>query len=183
MKDYLILVDDNDRSWGKLEKHMVHRLGLLHRAFSVFIFNSKGELLLQQRAEDKYHSGSLWTNTCCSHPRFGEELVDAVTRRMKEEMNMSCATQFAFNFLYKAQFENGLTEHELDHVFFGTSDDIPTPEISEVQNWKYMKIADLELDISLHPEKYTAWLKICLDRVKEHIIELDFPNKDLYASV
>jgi isopentenyl-diphosphate delta-isomerase len=168
MNEFLILVDDHDKPWGKLEKDQVHQLGLLHRAFSVFIFNSKGELLLQKRADEKYHSGGLWTNTCCSHPRFGEELKDAVARRMQEEMGLTCETKFIFSFLYKTSFENGLTEHEFDHVYYGKSDDLPQPNASEVSEWKYIDLASLEKDLNLSPEKYTVWLKICLPRIMEH---------------
>jgi len=168
MNEFLILVDDHDKPWGKLEKDQVHQLGLLHRAFSVFIFNSKGELLLQKRADEKYHSGGLWTNTCCSHPRFGEELKDAVARRMQEEMGLTCETKFVFSFIYKASFENGLTEHEFDHVYYGTSDDVPQPNSSEVSEWKYIDLASLEKDLNLSPDKYTVWLKICLPRIMEH---------------
>src|SRR5947207_15440533 len=117
MNEFLILVDDHDKPWGKLEKDQVHQLGLLHRAFSVFIFNSKGELLLQQRADEKYHSAGLWSNSCCGHPRFGEELIHAVSRRLEEEVGISCDIKFAFSFIYKADFENGLSEHEYDHIF------------------------------------------------------------------
>jgi isopentenyl-diphosphate delta-isomerase len=169
MEDYLILVDEKDNPWGKLEKHLVHQLGLLHRAFSIFIFNSKGELLLQQRADEKYHSSGLWTNTCCSHPRFNEELKDAINRRLKEEMGMTCNTQFGFSFIYKTRFENGLTEHEFDHVYFGTSDKLPDPDSSEVKDWKYIKMDDLHEDIHLSPEKYTAWLKICFPKIQEYV--------------
>jgi isopentenyl-diphosphate Delta-isomerase len=168
MNDYLILVDEQDRQWGKLEKQMVHELGLLHRAFSVFIFNTKGELLLQQRASHKYHSGGLWTNTCCSHPRYGEEISDAVERRLMEEMNMCCDTTFAFNFTYRAEFDNGLTEHEFDHVYFGLSDELPKPNQEEVQNWKYTTLENLEKEINEHPERYTEWLKVCLPLVNSH---------------
>lgn len=168
MNDFLILVDENDRQWGKLEKLLVHELGLLHRAFSVFIFNTNGELLLQQRADSKYHSAGLWTNTCCSHPKFGEELSEAVDRRMTEEMNLECETEFAFSFVYKASFKNGLTEHEFDHVYFGISDDEPKPETSEVKNWKYISLTNLELDVKTNPAKYTEWIKICLPKVTEH---------------
>jgi len=177
MNDYLILVDEQDRQWGKLEKQMVHELGLLHRAFSVFIFNTKGELLLQQRALHKYHSGGLWTNTCCSHPRYGEELSDAVERRLMEEMNMTCETAFAFNFTYRAEFDNGLTEHEFDHVYFGHSDELPKPNQEEVQSWKYITLEDLEKDINKHPELYTEWLKVCLPRVKCHLRSYTQLNK------
>lgn len=168
MNDFLILVDENDQQWGKLEKLLVHELGLLHRAFSVFIFNTNGELLLQQRADSKYHSPGLWTNTCCSHPQFGEELSEAINRRIIEEMNMECETEFAFSFVYKASFENGLTEHEFDHVYFGISDDEPKPVASEVKNWKYISLIDLELDVKTNPAKYTEWMKICLPQVGEH---------------
>lgn len=183
MTDYLILVDKNDKQWGKLEKLLVHELGLLHRAFSVFIFNSKGELLLQQRADDKYHSGGLWTNTCCSHPRFGEEISWAIERRLKEEMGISCKTDFVFSFIYKTQFENGLTEHEFDHVYFGVSDELPIPEKSEVKNWKYISIKNLEADIIIHPERYTAWMKICLPQVSSHFKKTFKNIYQEYASV
>ena len=173
-KELLILVDENDQQWGKLEKELVHQLGLLHRAFSIFIFNSKGELLLQQRADSKYHSGGLWTNTCCSHPRFGEELNDAVNRRLNEEMGMKSKTKFAFSFVYKTNFENGLTEHEFDHVFFGVTDDLPNPEKSEVKNWKYMSLKLLENDLEQNQHHYTAWFKICFNKVVTH-----FENKNL----
>lgn len=183
MPEYLILVDEKDKLCGKLEKLLVHQLGLLHRAFSVFIFNSKGVLLLQQRAEEKYHSGGLWTNTCCSHPRFGEEITLAIERRLMEEMGMSCKTNFAFKFTYKTKFENGLTEHELDHVYFGVTNDLPVPVKSEVKNWKYINIENLEKDIIMHPKNYTAWLKICFPQVKNYFNNF-FKNKTQeYASI
>lgn len=169
MTDELILVDEKDAPLGKMDKLLVHQKGLLHRAFSVFIFNSKGELLLQQRAEGKYHSGGLWTNTCCSHPRYGEQLEEAVDRRMMEEMGMSCETTFAFNFIYFAAFENGLSEHELDHVFMGKSDDEPSLNSEEVQNWKYIDLDSLEAEIVKTPKLYSEWMKICLPRLKVHI--------------
>ncbi|GHM99079.1 isopentenyl-diphosphate Delta-isomerase [Cytophagales bacterium WSM2-2] len=169
MDDFLILVDEHDKPWGKLEKDQVHQLGLLHRAFSVFIFNSKGELLLQQRAEGKYHSAGLWTNTCCSHPRYGEELSEAIPRRLEEEMGMKVSTQFIFSFTYKAKFENGLTEHEFDHVYYGVSDELPHPNPAEVSQWKYVSIKSLEADIASSPTQYTAWLKICLPRLTDYL--------------
>lgn len=183
MTKYLILVDEKDRQWGKLEKLLVHQLGLLHRAFSVFIFNSKGELLLQQRADDKYHSASLWTNTCCSHPEFGEEMDDAIKRRLTEEMGMHCKTDFVFSFVYKTRFANGLTEHEYDHVYFGMSDKIPVPEKSEVKSWKYMSIENIETDIIIHAEKYTEWMKICLPQVKKYFEKSLINSSKKYASV
>jgi len=183
MNEYLILVDKKDRQWGKLEKLMVHQLGELHRAISVFIFNSKGELLLQERAEEKYHSGGLWTNTCYSRPRYGEEILWAIERRLNEEIGMSCKTDFAFNLIYKTNFANGLTEHEFDHVYFGISDELSFPEKSEVQNWSYITLENPEQEILRQPEKYTDWLKICLPRVKDHF-EKTFKNNLLeYASI
>jgi isopentenyl-diphosphate Delta-isomerase len=175
MDENLILVDQNDRQWGKLEKLLVHQLGLLHRAFSVFIFNTKGELLLQQRAHSKYHSPNLWTNTCCSHPRYGEELADAIERRLEEEMGMKCATEFAFSFVYKVKFDNDLTEHEFDHVYVGITDQVPKPEKTEVQNWKYMGLQKLEEEVRVHPEQYTEWLKICLPKMKTYFANI--PSK------
>jgi len=124
-KELVVLVDENDNEIGVEEKINAHRKGLLHRAFSIFVFNSKNELLLQKRAADKYHSGGLWSNTCCSHPRPGENLKDAAHRRLQEEMGFDCSLREVFSFLYKKSFDNGLTEHELDHVFFGKFDGIP----------------------------------------------------------
>lgn len=170
MSEYLILVDENDHQLGKAEKLEVHQSGLLHRAFSVFIFNSKSELLLQQRADEKYHSAGLWTNTCCSHPRFGEETAQAINRRLQEEMGMSCETEFAFSFMYKFTFSNGLTEHEYDHVYFGISDVLPVPKKQEVKAWKYMSLPDLETDIQLHPKRYTEWMKMCLPELKNKVV-------------
>lgn len=168
MNDFLILVDEHDKPWGKLEKDQVHQLGLLHRAFSVFIFNSKGELLLQKRADGKYHSAGLWTNTCCSHPRFGEEVKDAVSRRLDEEMGLACETKFIFSFVYKSKFENGLTEHEFDHVYYGMTDEHPKPNPSEVSEWKYITLDSLQHDLSTNPEKYTVWLNICFPKLIDH---------------
>ena len=165
MQELLILVDENDKEIGVLDKVSVHKSGVLHRAFSVFIFNSKGELLLQQRAEEKYHSPGLWSNTCCSHPRMGEESPDAVGRRLKEEMGIEPPTEFQFSFIYKTTFENGLTEHELDHVYFGQSDAIPAPDPQEVKDWKYISLKSLEMEIFSNPQNFTSWLKICLPRV------------------
>lgn len=168
LEELLILVDEYDQEVGALDKLAVHQKGLLHRAFSVFVFNSKDELLLQQRADEKYHSGGLWTNTCCSHPRVGEEMSDAVQRRLKEEMGMRCDLNFAFSFIYRMPFSNGLTEHELDHVYFGQSDDLPKPDKQEAKSWKYISLAKLKHEIELNPQNFSSWLNICLPKVMEH---------------
>lgn len=165
MKEQLILVDEEDNETGAMEKLSVHQRGLLHRAFSVFIFNSKDELILQQRAEEKYHSAGLWSNTCCSHPVAGEEISNTIRRRMKEEMGLQCEVYFKFKFIYEIQFENGLTEHEYDHVYFGESDDIPVPDPAEVKDWRYISLEGLRKEISLNPQDFSEWLKICLPKV------------------
>lgn len=169
MSESVILVDENDTETGSMEKLMVHQLGLLHRAFSVFVFNTKGELLLQQRADNKYHSAGLWTNTCCSHPRINETIIDAVERRLDEEMGLRCKTDFIFSFTYKIKFKNGLTEHEFDHVYYGITDDLPIPERSEVKDYKYIRLDDLKADLILQPGSYTEWMKICLPKVIKHL--------------
>ncbi|MDQ2719271.1 MAG: isopentenyl-diphosphate Delta-isomerase [Bacteroidota bacterium] len=165
--DLLILVDRQDNEIGLLNKLEVHQRGLLHRAFSIFIFNSKNELLLQQRAEKKYHSPGLWSNTCCSHPCYGETIDIAIARRLKEEVGLQCATEFKFNFIYKIEFENGLTEHELDHVYFGKSDEVPKLDLEEVKDWKYIKLENLENEIDSKPQNFSAWLKVCLPKIME----------------
>lgn len=170
MTEYLILTDEKDRFVGMMEKMLVHKHGLLHRAFSVFIFNSKGEILLQQRAQDKYHSPGLWSNACCSHPRFEETIPEAVERRLEEEMGIYSETMFAFSFIYKVAFENGLTEHEYDHVYVGITDDTPAINKNEVANWKYMRIPELRQDIEKNPAVYTEWLKQSLPKVIDHFI-------------
>ncbi|WP_231459671.1 isopentenyl-diphosphate Delta-isomerase [Pedobacter sp. Leaf132] len=169
MEEQVILVDVNDLPIGKMAKMEAHEKGILHRAFSVFVFNSRNELLLQQRAKSKYHSSGLWTNTCCSHPRWGESNIDAANRRLKEEMGMECDLRYAFNFIYKSEFEDGLIEHELDHVFFGQSDILPKINTDEVEDYRYMSLSDLQQDILNKPKDYTSWLKICLDKVIEAI--------------
>jgi isopentenyl-diphosphate delta-isomerase len=166
--EQVILVDEQDRPIGLMEKQAAHIGPHLHRAFSVFIFNSKGELLLQQRALSKYHSPGLWTNTCCSHPRAGETLEEATSRRLMEEMGMVCPIHEVYTFIYMAPVGQGLTEHEFDHVFIGQSDDIPAINTEEVASWKYMSIADLQKDIELYPELYTEWFKITFEEMTHH---------------
>ncbi len=152
-----------------MEKLAAHVVPRLHRAFSIFLFNSKGELLLQQRAFSKYHSPGLWTNTCCSHPRDGETLEQATARRLQEEMGMSCEMHEVFTFIYKAPVGLGLTEHEYDHVWFGVTDETPHINRDEVESWKYMSVDDIAKDMKLHPEEYTEWFKISFDEVIKHI--------------
>lgn len=171
MNELLILVDENDNEIGLMEKIPAHKSGRLHRAFSVFIFNSKGQLLLQQRADNKYHSGGLWTNTCCSHPINGEEINATIKNRLREEMGIECKTRFQFKFIYKSTLDNGLTEHELDHVYFGTSDAEPVLNKSEAKDWKYISLKDLEEEIRKNPEDFSAWLKICLPEVIKKVKE------------
>lgn len=168
-EDLVILVDESDTEIGLLDKMSAHEKGLLHRAFSVFIFNSKGSLLLQRRALNKYHSPGLWSNTCCSHPRKGESTLTACSRRLDEEMGLKCKLDFAFSFTYRAEFGNGLIEHEFDHVYFGMTDELPEINPDEVMDWKYISINELQQEILSHPENYTEWLKICLPKVIEHI--------------
>ncbi|GGH03926.1 MULTISPECIES: isopentenyl-diphosphate Delta-isomerase [Pedobacter] len=168
MEEQVILVDEEDVPKGQMGKMEAHEKGVLHRAFSVFIFNSKCELLLQQRALGKYHSAGLWTNTCCSHPRIGESNIHAASRRLEEEMGMRCELNYLFKFTYKAVFEDGLTEHEVDHVFFGMSDELPVINHDEVETFKYMDLVALADDIAINPERYTPWLRICFDKVIAH---------------
>lgn len=166
--EYVILVDENDHPIGTMEKQAAHVTPHLHRAFSIFIFNSKGELLMQQRALSKYHSPGLWTNTCCSHPRDGETLAEATSRRLWEEMGMTCDMHEVYTFIYKAPVGQGLTEHEFDHVWIGQSDAIPQINRDEVESWKYMSLSELSEDIKEHPELYTEWFKITFEEMTRH---------------
>ena len=168
MEEYVILVDEQDQPIGQMEKQAAHVTPHLHRAFSIFIFNSKGELLLQQRALSKYHSPGLWTNTCCSHPRAGETLEEATSRRLMEEMGIVCPMHEVYTFIYKASVGEGLIEHEFDHVWIGQSDDEPIINHEEVESWKYMSLNDLSEDIQLHPELYTEWFKITFEEMTRH---------------
>jgi isopentenyl-diphosphate delta-isomerase len=162
----VILVNDQDQQIGTMEKMEAHQKGLLHRAFSIFIFNSKGGLLLQQRAAGKYHNGGLWTNTCCSHPLPGEDVLGAANRRLLEEMGFTTSLSPAFNFIYNATFDNGLTEHEYDYVFTGTYDGKIKINESEVSDYCFKTINDIEDSIQRHPQKYTEWFKIAFPQIK-----------------
>ncbi|WP_372650929.1 isopentenyl-diphosphate Delta-isomerase [Draconibacterium sp.] len=165
----VILVDENDKVLGEMEKMEAHVKGLLHRAISVFIVNSKGEWLIHQRAFNKYHSNGLWTNTCCSHPYPAETSVDAANRRLMQEMGMKAPLQEIFAFIYKEELDNQLTEHELDRVFIGFSDEKPEPNADEVSNWKYINFEELKTDVKNNPENYTVWFKKIYERVEEHL--------------
>jgi isopentenyl-diphosphate delta-isomerase len=162
-----MIVNSSGQTIGTMDKMAAHSSGTLHRAFSVFIFNSKGQLLLQQRALDKYHSGGLWTNTCCSHPKLGEFTLDAAHRRLQEEMGMDCELTELFQFSYRHEFDNGLIENEYDHVFMGISDELPLPNPAEVADFKYMDPDLLLFELVEQPGGFTAWFKICLEKVLE----------------
>ena len=161
----VILVDENDTPLGTMEKMEAHEKGVLHRAFSVFIFNSNGDMLLQQRALSKYHSGGLWTNTCCSHPRENETTVDAAHRRLQEEMGFDCEINKEFDFIYKKQLDKGLTEHELDHVFIGKYEGEVKFNPEEVNAYSYKPVQEVLSEVLRFPKKYTEWFKICLNEV------------------
>jgi isopentenyl-diphosphate delta-isomerase len=165
MKEFLILVDKNDKEIGTMEKIEAHKKAKLHRAFSIFVFNSKNEMLLQQRAKTKYLCPGLWTNACCSHPRPKEDTEQAAYRRLKEEMGFNCKLKEITSFIYKAEFENGLTEHEFDHVFVGTYNGKIKPDKKEVCDWKFVSIDDLLKDVKEHTDNYTPWFKIALPKV------------------
>lgn len=169
-EEKVVLVDQFDNPIGTMPKMEAHEKAVLHRAFSVFILNKKGELMLQKRALHKYHSPGLWTNTCCSHQREGEDTLDAGQRRLKEEMGFSVPLQSLFHFIYKAPFDNGLTEHELDHVLLGNFDQSPVLNSEEVADWKWMSLEAIAEDIKHNPQAYTAWFKIIFNRFYAHII-------------
>ncbi len=168
MTEKVILVDESDRETGTEEKIKAHKDGNLHRAFSIFVFNSKGDMLLQKRAKSKYHSGGLWTNTCCSHPRPGESLEEATHRRLKEEMGFDCELKKAFSFIYKADLDHGLKEHELDHVFIGIYNGDVHPNPEEADDFKWIDVKTLTEDIQKHKEAYTVWFRIALEKVIEY---------------
>jgi isopentenyl-diphosphate delta-isomerase len=163
--EFVVLVDEQDNPIGKMEKQQAHIEGLLHRAFSIFIFNSEKKLLLQKRASSKYHCGGLWTNSCCSHPRENENIQDAANRRLAEEMGMQCSLKPIFTFMYRAEFDNGLIEHEFDHVFFGESDQNPKINPEEVETYRYIAMENLQQEVKEFPENFTPWFIIALGRV------------------
>ena len=165
MSEQVILVNEQDQVLGSMEKMEAHRKALLHRAFSVFIFNDKGEMLLQQRALSKYHSGGLWTNACCSHPRPEENIYDAAVRRLEEEMGFRTELSKRFEFVYQTSFENGLTEYEYDHVFTGTFNGEILPDSHEVKDYCFKSITAIEDSLISHPAKYSSWFLIAFPKL------------------
>lgn len=159
----VILVDENDNPIGTMEKMEAHRKGLLHRAFSILVFNSKGELLLQKRSPKKYHSGGLWTNTCCSHPRPNEHIKDALRRKLKQEMGIDVTPEFSHKFIYKTDLENNLIEHEYDHVYVGRFDGTPDINPDEVEEWRFQDLNRVRDDINKNPQDFTYWFKLIIN--------------------
>lgn len=168
-EELVVLVNENDEQVGLMPKLEAHEKAVLHRAFSVFIFNDQGQLMLQQRALSKYHSPGLWTNTCCSHQRDGEANLEAGKRRLQEEMGFQAELKEVTWFIYKAPFDNGLTEHELDHIMVGSYNGEPEINPEEVESWKWMTLEEVKQDIEERPELYTAWFKIIFDKYYQFI--------------
>ena len=169
----IILVDKNDKEIGTGEKLKVHKEGKLHRAFSIFIFNSQGQMLIQKRNSNKYHSGGLWSNTCCSHPRAGKALTEEIHERLKQEMGFDTDLKEIFSFIYKVRFDNNLYEHEFDHVYIGRYDNDPKPNPQEAEECKWIPISELTCDTKRNPDDYTYWFKAALERV---LLNLDKLN-------
>jgi isopentenyl-diphosphate delta-isomerase len=165
--EFVTLVDTNDRPIGTAEKLEAHRKALLHRACSVVLFNGDGEMLLQQRHAAKYHSGGLWSNTCCTHPRPGETAIDAARRRLREEIGIEAELEHLFSFVYRAELDDGLVEHEYDHVYVGEADESPSPDADEVQDWRWASTAQVARDLEARPERYTRWFLPLFARLRE----------------
>ena len=170
-EEKVILVDENDKETGAAGKLEAHRKAFLHRAFSLFVFNSRGDLLLQRRAQAKYHSAGLWANACCSHPRPGKRLEDEAHRKLKQELGFDCALEERFSFVYKAELDNGLSEHEYDHVFAGTFDGRPKPNPEEVEEYAWVSLASIRKDVKMNPEKYASWFRILINDHAESFAE------------
>jgi isopentenyl-diphosphate delta-isomerase len=166
-EEQVVLVDEDDRVIGTEGKTAAHVAGNLHRAVSVFVFNTDGSLLLQQRAQSKYHSGGLWSNTCCGHPRPDEEPDTAAHRRLQDEMGFDCPLQRSFGFVYQRQLDGGLVEHEYDHVFIGHHDGAPSPTPAEVADWRWAAADEVQADLAANPDRYTAWFGLALEKVLE----------------
>jgi isopentenyl-diphosphate delta-isomerase len=170
VKTFVLLINEADEPLGIMEKLEAHQKGKLHRAFSVFIFNDKGELLLQKRAPEKYHSGGLWSNTCCGHPLQGPRLEISARLRLKEEMGFDCKLTAAFHFIYRAELNHELTEHELDHVFVGCYNDIPVPDPLEVSEWKYESPLIIQKDMEAEPQNFTSWFHIAFPKLMNYLL-------------
>lgn len=169
-REEVIVVDASDRVVGAAPKLEAHVAGLLHRAVSVFVTDGRGNLLLQRRADGKYHSPGLWTNSCCGHPRPGESPAQGARRRLEEEMGITCPLEYAGSFHYRAEFPNGLIEHEIDHVFVGRWSGQPSPDASEVASWRWVPVSELQHDMQLWPRRYTAWLAPALATARRHAL-------------
>tara|TARA_B110000977_G_scaffold30131_1_gene39489 strand:- start:1320 stop:1862 length:543 start_codon:yes stop_codon:yes gene_type:complete len=180
MSEKVVLVDKFDNEIGIMEKMEAHQKGLLHRAISVFIFNSYGQMLIQRRALEKYHSPGKWSNAACTHPRLNEAPVEAAKRRLKEEMGMTTEINFGFKFIYKADLDQKLIEHELDHVFMGFSNDIPEYNAKEVCDFKYVSKGDLENDLEKNPNSYSAWFKLCYKKAFKSVNKLENQKLDVH---
>ncbi|MBI2279291.1 MAG: isopentenyl-diphosphate Delta-isomerase [Bacteroidetes bacterium] len=170
VEPHVILVDEKDNVLGTLPKLEAHAKGLLHRAISVFLFDYEGNWIIQQRALNKYHSAGLWTNTCCSHPYYNETVIEAANRRLMEEMGMNCELNFVFKLLYRAELDNELVEHELDHVFVGFTTQLPVLNRDEVSEWRKLSFFDIDKEIQLYPERYTEWFKLMYKKVNLHLV-------------
>lgn len=168
-RNKVVLINERDTTVGEMDKMEAHQKGILHRAFSIFLFNSNNEMLIQQRASEKYHGADLWTNACCSHPQLNEDVMESAQKRLVFEMGIRCEIKNAFSFLYKASVENDLIEHEFDHVFIGYTDTDPIPNPQEVQSFKWLDMTVLSKDIHENPEKYTYWFKMASPRIAEFI--------------
>jgi isopentenyl-diphosphate Delta-isomerase len=166
MKEEIILVNEQDEELGVMDKMEAHRQGLLHRAFSIFIFNEKGEMLLQQRASSKYHSAGKWSNACCSHPRPGEDISEAASRRLREELGFTSALKKIFQFTYKVQFDNGLFENEVDHVFTGQYNGEIKPNLAEVQNFSFKTLKEIKQSMENNPSIYTEWFLLAFPQIE-----------------
>jgi len=168
-RNKVILVDEQDHVVGEMDKMEAHEKGILHRAFSIFIFNSKGQMLIHQRANEKYHGGGLWTNACCSHPQLDEDIEESAKERLQFEMGLQCELKRVFSFIYHTPVENNLIEHEYDHVLVGYTDREPVPNVNEVMNYKWIDRLDLLQQIAAEPDAFTYWFRIALPQIIKHI--------------
>ncbi len=172
-RNKVVLVNEDDFALAEMDKMQAHREGKLHRAFSVFIFNLKGEMLIHQRANHKYHGAGLWTNACCSHPQWNERVKESAKERLQFEMGMSCDLEHLFSFIYKATVENGLMEYEYDHVFVGYTNAEPVPNILEVQNYKWIAPEELLKQVAAQPQDFTYWFRVALEKVMDLFVGIN----------